>query len=262
MAINLCISGFGRLGMEVGCKSVFNICAVDLNDRELPGVKFYLPKDIEKALAKSEILFISHNNPNEVATQAEVAAKNDVPIIVATTGLSHSNISYLKSISDRVPVIIADNFSLGVALFARQVREAAKILPADWSVEIIEYHHEGKLDCPSGTAIKLAKQICLARDLDSEKFVKTGRSKGRLNRPRQRQEIFIHSARAGTVFGKHVVLFFGPNEVCTYEHEALSRGIFADGAVCAIKWIINGQEPGIYGMDDVYGLRERDSNAK
>ncbi len=252
----VCIAGFGKLGIEIGSilPSRCVIRVVDLKNAELSGVEFFFPENIEEALTEAEVLLISHNNPNEVAAQAQVAAKKRIPVIVATTGLSHANIAFLKSISDRIPIIISNNFSLGVALFARQVREAARILPAGWTVEIVEHHHGEKLDCPSGTAMNLAEQICLGRNLDPQLAVKVGRPKGRSDEPRKKQEIYIHSVRGGTVFGKHTVTFFGPDEVFTYEHEAGSRRVFANGAVCAINWIINRTVSGLYDMNDVYGI--------
>lgn len=252
----ICIAGFGKLGIEIGSilPSGCVIRVVDLKNAELSGVEFFSPENIEEALTGAEVLLISHNNPNDVAVQAQAAAKKRIPVIVATTGLSRANIAFLKSISDRIPIIISDNFSLGVALLARQVREAARTLPAGWTAEIVECHHGEKLDCPSGTAMKLAKEICLGRNLDPELAIKVGRPKGRSDGPRKKHEIYIHSVRGGTVFGKHTVTFFGTNECCNYEHEAGSRRVFANGAVYAINWIINRTVSGLYDMNNVYGL--------
>lgn len=156
---------------------------------------------------------------------AQVETGRRIPVIIATTGYSETQVDQIRQLSKLVPVVFSSNFSPGVTILTRLLRELAPLM-TDWNIEIVETHHNRKLDAPSGTALTLAKAL-------------------------DRNDIGIHSVRGGDVRGIHEVMFFGPGETLTLKHEALDRGLFATGAVKAMKFALAQETPGLWGMEDV-----------
>lgn len=169
------------------------------------------------------------------------------PVIVCTTGLSAEETEALHAASDTVAVLQSANMSVGINLIEQILREAApKLLAAGFDCEIVEKHHNQKLDAPSGTALALAAAVNEAAGGD---YTYTcDRSQRRQKRPKK--EIGISSVRAGTIVGDHDVIFAGQDEVITFSHTAYSRAIFANGALTAAKFLA-GRPAGFYGMQDV-----------
>ena len=173
----------------------------------------------------------------------EYAVKRNLPVIVSTTGHDEAELKMIDDASKSIPVFHSANMSLGVAMLSDFACCAATLMP-DADVEIIETHHNQKLDAPSGTALMLAKDIkCVKEDAE---FV-CGRSG---QHKREKQEIGIHAVRRGGIVGIHEIIFSNGTETITIKHEAHSRSLFADGALVAAEFLIN-KTPGLYNMNSL-----------
>ncbi len=182
---------------------------------------------------------------NHLATYdvTSYALKRNMPLVVATTGQSEEELSMIKSAATDIPVFYSQNMSLGVAILSCLAKIAAKALP-DCDIEIIEKHHNQKLDVPSGTAILLADGIKSVRK-DCEYNI--GRHEfGK----RKKNEIGIHSVRMGGEVGTHEIIFAMGSQVITLKHEAENRSLFAEGAISAAEFLAS-QEKGFYNMDNI-----------
>jgi 4-hydroxy-tetrahydrodipicolinate reductase len=191
---------------------------------------------------------INFTNPEATLDSARKCSEIGKPLVTGTTGLNEDQIAELKERAAMVPIVWARNMSLGVNLIDSLLPELARVLQ-EFDVEIVETHHRAKKDSPSGTAVIFAETIGGVRN----QKVAYGRPKGVTDL--RRSEIFVHSLRGGSVPGTHEICFLGPDEEIIIIHRALSRKIFAKGAVLAAKWII-GKEPGLYSMADVLGLKK------
>ncbi len=206
--------------------------------------------DSEKGIYKSLTEFTGEADmiidfSNHLATYdvTSYAIKRKLPLVVATTGQSEEELSMIKSASSDIPLFYSQNMSLGVAILSCLAKIAAKALP-DCDIEIIEKHHNQKLDVPSGTAILLADGIKSVRE-DSEYNI--GRHEfGK----RKKNEIGIHSIRMGGEVGTHEIIFAMGSQVITLKHEAENRSLFAEGAISAAEFLLL-QEKGFYNMDNI-----------
>ncbi len=177
------------------------------------------------------------------------ATSKKLPVVVATTGYSESQIEKIKSAAKVIPVFFTFNMSLGVNLLCSLAKKAANILGNDFDVEIIEKHHNQKLDAPSGTAIMLANAV---NSVFNDKLAyEYDRHSKRAKRPKN--EIGIHSVRGGTIVGEHDVIFAGRDEVITLSHAAHSKQVFAVGALRAAKFIAD-KPHGLYDMNDILNI--------
>ena len=174
------------------------------------------------------------------------AKDKKMPVVIATTGYSPSQIEKIKEFSKLIPIFFTFNMSIGVNLLCSLAQKAAKILGNDFDIEIIEKHHNQKIDAPSGTAIMLANAIN-TQFSDTLNYEYDRHSK-RNKRPKN--EIGIHSVRGGTIVGEHDVLFAGRDEVITLSHQALSKEVFAVGALRAAKFLCE-QTAGLYDMNSI-----------
>ena len=171
-----------------------------------------------------------------ILEQAE--AGHTIPVVIATTGYSEAQVAQIHALARHVPVVFSSNFSPGVTILTRVLRELSPLM-SEWDIEIVETHHNRKLDAPSGTALTLAK--ALNRPLIY----------GRQGHSLRKDEIAIHAVRGGDVRGVHEIMFFGAGETLTLKHEALDRGLFAAGAVKAMKFALEQKTPGLWTMEDV-----------
>jgi 4-hydroxy-tetrahydrodipicolinate reductase len=183
---------------------------------------------------------------------ATACAARRVPLVVATTGLSPEARAAIEAAAQAVPVLIASNLSLGVALAVRLVREAAGALGVEADVEIVETHHRKKRDAPSGTAITLGRAVAEARCQDPARAIVYGRPLyGKIAEgDRPAGEIALHAQRLGDVVGEHTVAFGFGSERLEIGHKAHSRDVFAQGALRAAAFVA-GAAPGLYGPEDV-----------
>ncbi|MCO5383149.1 MAG: 4-hydroxy-tetrahydrodipicolinate reductase [Methanosarcina barkeri] len=212
------------------------------------GVQISEVKDLETVLKKTKAdILIDFTAASATVVNAPIAARCGVNLIIGTTGLTAEQRKIIDDSirKNQVSAVISPNYSVGVNVFFKIIREAAKYL-ADYDIEIIEAHHNQKKDAPSGTALRAADVISEA--LGGKDYVY-----GREGIAPRGKEIGIHGVRAGDIAGDHTVLFAGNSERIEIKHMAHSRQIFANGAVKAAEWVC-GQKPGIYSMDDVLGL--------
>lgn len=175
------------------------------------------------------------------------AHSKNIPVIVCTTGLGGDDIEYIKEISSTLPIFFSANMSLGVNLLIGLAKRATEILSdVGFDIEIIEKHHNRKIDAPSGTALAIADGI--NEVLDNKYSYQFDRSTLREKRPKN--EIGMHAIRGGTIVGEHDVIFAGQDEIITLAHTATSKEVFAVGALKAAKFMAHkSQSPGLYNME-------------
>lgn len=170
-----------------------------------------------------------------------------VPVVICTTGHSPEQLAQIQAASEQIPVFRSGNMSIGINLLMDLLRKCASVLGEDYNVEVVEAHHNQKLDAPSGTALMLADAVSEALPYDAEYVY--DRHERREKRPAH--EIGIHSIRGGTIVGEHSVMFCGRDEVIEIKHSALSREVFAVGAVNAAAFLAKQTTPGLYNMSHV-----------
>ncbi|MFZ1073763.1 MAG: 4-hydroxy-tetrahydrodipicolinate reductase [Verrucomicrobiia bacterium] len=182
----------------------------------------------------------------------ELCARHNKAVVIGTTGHSESEQSAIRKLKTAIPMVWASNFSTGVNTLFWLTRKAAEILGPGFDLEIIEMHHRMKKDAPSGTAKTLAEILAGVRKLQPGKAARHGRDG--ITGERTSGEIGIHSVRGGDVVGDHTVIFANDGERLELTHKASSRDTFANGALRAALWVAR-QEPGLYTMQDVLGLK-------
>ena len=180
----------------------------------------------------------------------DYCVEKGLPVVLCTTGLSEEQLEKVEEASRKIAVLRSANMSLGINLLLKLIKDAAKVLAgAGYDMEIVERHHNQKLDAPSGTALALADSINEAMD-GAYHYVY---DRSQVRRKRDPMEIGISAVRGGTIVGNHEVIFAGPDEVIEFTHTAYSRSVFAKGAVEAGKYLV-GKSAGMYDMGDVVGL--------
>lgn len=174
------------------------------------------------------------------------AQKGGIPAVLCTTGYSAEQVEALKTAAQTQPVFYSRNMSLGINLLIELSKKAAKVLGDQFDIEIIEKHHNQKIDAPSGTALMLADAIASVRDGETQ-YVYDRHAQ---RKKREKSEIGLHAVRGGTIVGEHEVVFAGNHEVITLSHSAQSKELFATGAVNAAVYMC-GKGPGLYDMSDM-----------
>ena len=173
-------------------------------------------------------------------------------MVIGTTGFSAGQRQAIEEAARRIPIVMAANFAIGVNAVYRLAETAAKILGEDYDVEIIEAHHRHKVDAPSGTALRLGEILSKALQRDLSEVARHGRQGDTGERPRK--QIGFHAIRGGDIVGEHTVIFAGAGERVEVTVRSQSRATYASGALRAAKWL-QGRRAGLYGMEDVLGLR-------
>ncbi len=198
----------------------------------------------------SGAVIVDFSRPEALTSLLAYAVKNHLPVVLATTGYTPEQEQEVDQAARQIPVFRSANMSVGVALLRHLCQEAAKVLGETFDVEIVEAHHNRKVDAPSGTALLLFDAIKNA--YDEPRYAQLGR--GGRNCKRQHNEIGIHALRGGTVTGEHEVCFFGPAERIRLSHSAEDRSVFASGALKAAAYL-QGKAPGRYTMEDLVAGR-------
>jgi len=196
-------------------------------------------------------VIVDFSAPPQAVACAAHASRDTAGLVIGTTGLSELELATVQEASKRSPVVVAPNMSLGVNLLFGLVRQAAGRLDEDFDIEIVEAHHRGKRDAPSGTAVRLLEAVADARGVRSSDVARLGRSG--LDEPRVVGEVGVHSIRAGSIVGRHAVSLTSDAEELVLTHEAFDRSAFARGAAHAIRFV-HGRPPGLYDMQDVLDL--------
>ena len=243
MALKILLNGAqGRMGKTI-------VAIAPERDAEIIGA-VDLADDPTPHLANCDVVidFSLHDATHAIT---ELAAENEKPIVIGTTGHSADEKESIASFSSRIPMVWAGNYSTGVNLLFHLTRIAAEALGEDFDPEVVEAHHRNKQDAPSGTAERLLEVLREARKLPPE-AISHGRSGIVGERPKD--QIGSHALRGGDVVGDHLVWFAGEGERIELSHRATDRRIFASGALRAAHWVV-GQSPGLYSMQEVLGLQ-------
>jgi len=233
----------GRMGARIAtlisCTDDMQIAAeVDIND------------SLESVIDKADVV-VDFSTPEASIEHAAIAAAHDKPIIIGTTGLDDHQEEFIRKTSSAVPIVHAPNMSIGVNVMFKLIEMASSILGAPYAIDIAEIHHSGKVDRPSGTAIKMAEIAIGSRGVSTDI---TNYEEALVKRKDGDDSIRLCSIREGDVIGEHEIRFRGNEEIITIKHHATSRGLFAKGALTAARWII-GKPAGLYDMTDVLNLR-------
>jgi len=206
-----------------------------------------------KPLTMAADAILDFTIPAATLAFAAAAAEANIAHIIGTTGLSASDEAKIKQAANRAIIVKSGNMSLGVNLLAALVRRVAKTLDDEFDIEILEMHHNKKVDAPSGTALLLGRAAAAGRGIDLDQH--SVRSRDGHTGARGSGDIGFAALRGGTVVGDHSVIFAGPAERIELAHRAEDRMIFARGALKAALWT-RGQKPGLYSMADVLGLSD------
>jgi 4-hydroxy-tetrahydrodipicolinate reductase len=201
--------------------------------------------DLEKCNVKVDVI-IDFSNPAGFEKLLDYAVKKKLPLVLATTGLSQTQVKALENAASTIPVFFSANMSLGVNLVIDLVKKAAKILESNFDIEIIEKHHNQKIDAPSGTALAIADAINTVLD-EKQEYVYDRHSR---RKKRSKNEIGIHAVRGGTIVGEHSVIFAGNDEIIEINHSAMSKEIFGVGALRAARFLAS-KKPGMYNMNSL-----------
>lgn len=219
------------------------VCGASLNNGEKTDFKLY--SKMEEINEKCDVVidFSHHSTLDDVLGYC---LKNKTPLVIATTGYNEEELLKIKNASKIIPIFHSSNMSLGVNVMLRLVKEASKVLN-NWDIEIIEKHHNKKVDAPSGTALMIANAI-------KEVLPSLEYNYGRYGREAKRSEneIGIHAVRGGTIVGEHTAIFAGPDDIIEIKHLAQSKEIFASGSITAARYLVN-QKVGYYNMDNMLG---------
>jgi 4-hydroxy-tetrahydrodipicolinate reductase len=191
-------------------------------------------------------VIVDFSHPSMLDSLLDYAVKHEIPAVICTTGLSTEQISRLEYESKKIPVFFSANMSLGVNLLIDLVSRAAKILETNFDIEIIEKHHNQKIDAPSGTALAIADAIADTVSYPAEYTY----DRHSVRKKRDKREIGIHAVRGGTIVGEHEIIFAGCDEMISLKHTATSKEVFAVGAVRAAAFLKE-QKPGLYAMKDL-----------
>ncbi len=251
--MRILISGLcGRMGNEVaklamnGYRGAELTAGVDINACGAEGIP--CAQHFEDADTEVDcIVDFSHHTC--VGELLDFAVKNGIPAVIATTGHTDEERQAIEAAAKKIPVFYAANYSLGIALLIELAKKVAKTMP-DAEIEIIEKHHDQKLDAPSGTALAIADAICSVRPDATKKCGRNGFGK------RTPQEIGIHAVRIGNVVGEHEVIVGTGSQTLTLKHEAHDRSLFAEGALAAAEFLcaLPENSAGLYSMKDLVAI--------
>ncbi|MCF8042089.1 MAG: 4-hydroxy-tetrahydrodipicolinate reductase [Desulfarculaceae bacterium] len=218
----------------------------------LSGAEGVVGDSVEEALADAQVL-IDFTAPASSVKNLKICAAQGKAAVIGTTGLSEAQKKIVATQAKKVPVVFAPNMSIGMNLMFKVVAQMAEVLGPDYALEVLEAHHDQKKDAPSGTAVRLIEELCQVRGWDSEEACRHGRVG--MTGARTANELGVSVIRGGDIVGDHTVYFIANGERLELTHRAHNRDTFAQGAVRAALWVVN-QEPGLYDMQDVLGLRE------
>lgn len=246
--VNVLINGAnGRMGKKVfeaslSCQSVKAVCGVDLI-KNLDNKNFPIYDCFDSVTEKIDVV-IDFSAPASLDAVLDFALKNNCSAVLCSTGYKQEHLDKIEKASQKVALFRSANMSLGVNILIDLVKKASKAL-GNFDVEIIEKHHNQKVDAPSGTALMLADAV---KEVQTDKFYTYGRE-GIVGK-RNDKEIGIHAIRGGNIVGEHDVIFAGNFETVTISHQATDRSVFANGAIKAAEYVAK-KTVGLYNMSDV-----------
>ncbi len=246
--INVLVNGCnGKMGQEVVNQIEQNsdfLVLAGFDKEDLGNTSYPVYTNLSSITAKPDVI-IDFSVPVATLNILEYARNNSVPVVIATTGFSEQQLKEIENYSKYIPIFKSANMSYDINLMAKILFQIAPILK-DCDIEIIESHHNRKIDAPSGTALLLADKI--NKSLDNSMEYNFNRFSSR--EKRKSNEIGFSSIRGGNIVGEHTVKFFSPYETFEISHTSYSRSVFVDGALKASKFIID-KSAGLYSMDDL-----------
>lgn len=192
-------------------------------------------------------VLIDFSSPAALPGLLELGIRENIPLVLATTGYSQEQLALIQDAARRIPIFRSGNMSLGINVLAGLVKKAAAALGKDFDVEIVERHHNRKVDAPSGTALLLADAAKEGLPYTPE-YIYERQS---FRRPRDKREIGISSVRGGNIVGDHEVIFASRDELIELRHSAMSREVFASGALRAARFLVGIKTPGLYSMSEL-----------
>ncbi len=238
----------GKMGRVIArCVEAREDCTVACGVDAYPNgtSNFPVTKRYDEVVEQVDVI-IDFSNPAALDDLLAFATAKKIPLVAATTGYDSEQIAKIKEAAKVIPVFFSFNMSLGVNLLVNLAKRATEILGDQFDIEIIEKHHNQKIDAPSGTALMLADGI--NEVLDGSMRYEYDRHSKRQKRPKQ--EIGIHAVRGGTIVGEHEVIFAGHDEIISLSHKAMSKEIFAVGSINAAVFLAT-KEPGLYDMSQM-----------
>lgn len=222
------------------------VAGIDIADNRDNGYPVFT--DIKKCDVAADVI-VDFAAAAAVDALLDYSVEKQIPVVLCTTGLSDEQLARVKESSKKVAILKSANMSLGINTLMKLLKDAANVFaPAGYDIEIVEKHHNQKVDAPSGTAIALADSINEARGGEYEYVY----DRSQVRKKRDKKEIGISAVRGGTIVGEHEVIFAGIDEVIEFKHTAYSKSVFAKGAVEAAKFL-TGKPAGMYDMADVIG---------
>ncbi|MBR2751451.1 MAG: 4-hydroxy-tetrahydrodipicolinate reductase [Clostridiales bacterium] len=242
-----CMGRMGRVITEMCSEYEDTVIVAGSDVVENPNSSFPIYKDPTECKEEFDVI-IDFSHVSAFAGITKLAETSGKPIVMCTTGLSEEQKADLKKLSEKVGVFYSGNMSLGINVLINLVKKAAAQLYPDFDIELVEEHHNKKLDAPSGTALMIADAMNEAVDNRLE-YVYERQSK---RQKREKKELGIHSIRGGNIVGEHKVMFIGGEEILTISHSAQTRNVFGRGAVAAAKYML-GKGPGMYDMQSMLG---------
>ncbi len=245
---------YGRMGRavceEVSLQEDMRICCgIDIseNKNDLPFPVF----DSPFLFSGTADVMIDFSSPSSLPEILKYAVSKKIPVVLATTGYDNIQMEKINDAARSIPVFYSANMSLGINLLSELAKKAAALLGGRFDIEIIEKHHNQKVDAPSGTAKLLADSISETLSFKPQ-YIYERQS---IKQKRSPTEIGIHSIRGGTIIGEHEIIFAGKDEVITLSHSAASRKVFVTGALSAAEFIAY-KDKGLYSMSDVVSSME------
>jgi len=253
----------GRMGQTIIKKIISNKSFKLIGATEGPGNKFLgsdvckvikskkigimITDDIEPLFSKADAI-IDFTLPKVTLKHAELASKNKIVHVIGTTGFNKADEKKISLAAKKAIIIKSGNMSMGINILQQVINKSSSLFNESFNIEVLETHHKHKIDAPSGTALMLGQSIASGKKkkLDKVKII----SKVGNRKKTQNGKIIFNSFRKGNVVGDHKVIFSSKDEVIELSHEALDRGIFATGAIQAVKWGVN-KRAGLYSMIDV-----------
>ena len=246
--IKVILSGCGgRMGKAVAAavgNEVRIVAGVDINAASIDASDFPIYESITEFSDKADVI-VDFSHHSALPSLLDYAKATKTPVVVATTGHTDEELALMREAAKSVAIFHSGNFSIGINLIINLAKQAARTLGADFDIEIIEKHHNKKLDAPSGTALMIANAV--ADEREESEYIYDRHS---VRKAREPKEIGIHSVRGGSIVGEHEVIFAGANEIVSISHSAASREIFANGALRAAIYLA-GKSAGLYSMTDL-----------
>ncbi|NLL39085.1 MAG: 4-hydroxy-tetrahydrodipicolinate reductase [Clostridiales bacterium] len=234
-------------------RAVSSLCSEDEGIKVVAGFDINLQRlfdypvyqSPEEYIGEADVL-IDFSHPDALVPLLDYCVKRGIPVVLCTTGYTDTHLEHIKSAANRIPIFKSANMSIGINMLLELTRRAAFLLGDDFDIEIVEKHHNRKIDAPSGTALMLADAAKKGMNYSPDLIY----DRSEVRRPRGKNEIGISAVRGGTIPGEHSVIFAGTDEVIEFKHTVFSRDVFAKGAVRAAKFLSACTEPGMYSMSD------------